>query len=316
MWRILESTVATLTGGLILWWVTIPASPPARLSQPVPLSQSISPSGSNSPSAERPEDKVAPPIQAGATPSSPLPSTSPRREDPAPPIGLSFVAPAPTTGSAIAISPPLRNVLPYSIPVGSLLLYENFSQFREGEATDWGQNTSVRTGLDRRKWLVSSIEGVHPVGRNIRLPNEFYFECRYSAYMSEATRGIFGWWREPLSTKISFLNDQGAKYTIQWVIGCGNDTTRLNPLGSSSLYPKTYYHSIKLPGGTAKEIGTTQPTGTLRISLDNGLMKVFVDGQVAAAGTNSPMGQLARFEIDVVKAKSGTLFFTDFKIAR
>ena len=54
----------------------------------------------------------------------------------------------------------------------------------------------------------------------------------------------------------------------------------------------------------------------LRIDRDNNVVKVFIDGQAAVVGTMSPMGQLVGFEIDVVKAKNGTLFFTDFKIAR
>ena len=197
------------------------------------------------------------------------------------------------------------------------MLYENFSHYRgEGDATDWGPNTFVKTGLDHRNWLVSNVEGTHPVGRRIRLPNEFYFECRYSANMPEVTRGVLGWWKEPVSTKISFVNDQGVKYAIEWVIRCGNDMTRLNPLGSSSLYAKKYYHTIKLPDGTANEVGVVQPTGMLRIDRENNVVKVLIDGQAAVVGTMGPMGQLVGFEIDVVKAKNGTLFFTDFKIAR
>jgi hypothetical protein len=134
--------------------------------------------------------------------------------------------------------------------------------------------------------------------------------------MSEVTRGILGWWKDPVSTKISFLNDHGVKYAIEWAIRCGNDMTRLNPLGASSLYAKKYYHTIKLPDGTANEIEVTQPTGVLRIDRDNNVLKVFVDGQAAVVGTVIPMGQLVGFEIDVVKAKSGTVSFTDFKIAR
>jgi hypothetical protein len=171
-------------------------------------------------------------------------------------------------------------------------------------------------GLDRRKWLVSYVDGTHPAGRNIRLPDKFYFECRYAANIPDITRGLLGWWREPVSTKISLLDDHGAKYTIEWAVGCGNDVTRLNPLGSSSLCAKKYYHAIKLPDATADEIGGNQPTGVLRIDRDNILVRVSVDGQTAATGTMSPMGQLVGFEIDVVKAKSGTLCFTDFKIAR
>jgi len=195
-------------------------------------------------------------------------------------------------------------------------MYENFSRYREGDAADWGPNTLIKTGLDRRKWLVSNVEGTHPVGCRIRLPNEFYFECRYSAYMPEVTRGLVGWWKDPVSTKISFVNDQGVRYAIEWVMRCGNDPTRLNPLGSSSLYAKKCYHTVKLPDGTANEVGIVQPTGMLRIDRENNVVKVFVDGQAAVVGTISPMGQLVGFEIDVVNVKSGTLFFTDFKIGR
>ena len=218
--------------------------------------------------------------------------------------------------SAVALPPTKGNLRPYSIPVGSILLYENFSHYGEGNATDWGSNTFVKTGLDRRHWLVSDVDGTHPVVRRIRLPNEFYFECRYSAYMPEVTRGLLGWWKEPVSTKISFLNDQGMKYAIEWVIKYGNDTTRLNPFGSSSRYAKKYYHTIGLPDGTTNEVGIVQPTGMLRIDRDNNVVKVFIDGQAAVVGSMSQMGQLVGFEIDVVKAKNGTLFFTDFTIAR
>ena len=196
------------------------------------------------------------------------------------------------------------------------MLYENFSRYREGQTTDWGPNTFVKTGMDARNWLVSNVDGAHPVGYRIRLPSEFSFECRYSAFLPEVTRGVLGWWKEPVSTKISFLNDQGAKYSIGWAVRYGNDPTRLNPLGSSSLYAKKHYHTFKLPDGTANEIAVTQPTGLLRIQRENNTLKVFLDDQPAVVGTISAMGQLDGFEIEVVRATNGTLFFTDFKIAR
>ena len=150
------------------------------------------------------------------------------------------------------------------------------------------------------------------------------YGCRTSSTLNAGTRltclksheAFCGWWKEPVSTTISFLNDQGAKYAIEWVINCGNDTTRLNPLGSSSLYAKKCYHTIKLPDGTANEVGVIPPTGTLRIDRDNNVVKVLLDGQAAVVGTMGPMGQLVGFQIDLVKAKNGTLSFTDFKIAR
>ena len=185
------------------------------------------------------------------------------------------------------------------------MLYENFSHFREGDATTWGPNTSIKTGLDGRKWLVANADGAQPVGYRMRLPNEFSFECRYSASMPEVTRGLVGWWKEPVASNISLLNDRGVKVTIQWVIRCGNDPLRLNPLGSSSLYAKKYYHAFTLPDGTANEVESIQPTGMLRVDWDGHMVKVFLDGQAAAVGSVSPVGQLIGFEIEVVKAKNG-----------
>ena len=103
---------------------------------------------------------------------------------------------------------------------------------------------------------------------------------------------------------------------MEWVIKCGPDVTRLNPLGSSSLCARSYYHTIKLPDGIANQVESAQPTGMLRIDRDKQVVKVFVDGQATVVGALGQMGQLVGFEINVVNAKNGTLFFTDFKIAR
>ncbi len=311
MRRVLEGTVATVAGGAILWCVTSPTSRAVTLPAPT------------APSAERLEDHLAPPLQAAvmpqatAMPSSPSPPAPPAREDAAPATAANVTpvsSVAPTLGPVIAVLPPMRTELPNSIPVGSILLYENFLHYREGEATDWGQNTAAKLGLDGRKWLVSYVDGTHPVGRNLRLPNEFYFECRYAAHLPEVTRGLLGWWKEPVSSQISFLNDQGVRYAIEWVVRCGIDMTWHDPL--ESLYAKKYFHTIRLPSGTAAEVGAIQPTGLLRINRDKNVINVFVNGQLAAAGTISSAGHLVGFEINVVKAKNGTLFFTDFKIAR
>jgi hypothetical protein len=290
--RIWEGATATVVGGLILWSVT------GSMSQ-------------STPATERLAVAVAPAIQP-TTPSSPSRTTSTASEAPESRMDLRLSIPGPR----VATPPPKRNLLPHSVPVGSILLYEDFSHYLEGDKTGWGPNTFIKTGLDRRKWLVSNVDGTHPVGCRIRLPNTFYFQCRYSAYLPEVTRGFLGWWKEPVSTKISFLNDRGISYGIDWVIKCGNDTTRLNPLGSSSLYAKKYYHTISLPDGTANEVEVIQPTGVLWISRDDNVVNVLIDGHAAAVGTTSQMGQLVGFEIDVVNAKNGSLFFTDFKIAR
>ena len=71
-----------------------------------------------------------------------------------------------------------------------------------------------------------------------------------------------------------------------------------------------------LPDGTANEVGVIQATGVLRIDRDNNAVKVYIDDQAAVVGSTSQLGQLVGFEIDVVNVKNGTLFFTDFKIAR
>jgi hypothetical protein len=381
--RIWEGIIATLVGGLILWFVTSSISQPARTTErmEIAVAPAVRPSPmtkgaslATSPASEAPAPRmgvelpplasisasIAPAVEPAPAPALDGPSlAAPATRDAAAPragvsvsppasstksmpaairtaakpdtawIALSTAgeAPAPRTaandlpraslqGPMVAAPPPKPNLFPYSIPIGSILLAENFAHFKDGSTTDWGPNTSIRLGLDHRNWLVSNVNGIHPVGRRIRLPKEFSFECRYAAYTPEVTRGIVGWWKEPVSTAISFPNDQGGKYSIEWVVKCGNDVTRLNPLGSPSLYARKYYHTIKLPDGSANEIGVVQPTGVLRIDRDNNAVKVFVDGQATVVGTMSPMGQLVGFEIEVVNTKNGALSFTDFKIAR
>jgi hypothetical protein len=296
--RIWESVFATVTGGLIVWSVTSSLSLPSSTIDKVNVA-------------------TGPAIRATDSTNSP-PAASPTLGGCLPPrqaVNLSIPTSTPPTMTGVAPQPKGLPP-PNNVPVGTILLYEDFSHYRADEATDWGPNTSVKPGLDRRYWLVSNVEGVHPVGRKIRLPNEFGFECRYSAYVPETTHGILGWWKEPLSTRIAFLNDQGVKYVIEWGIRCGNDPTRLNPLGSSSLCAKKYYHTVKLPDGTGNEVGVVQPTGILRIERAGNVVRVSLDGQAAGAGSMSPLGQLVGFEMDVVKTKNGTLFFTDFRIAR
>jgi hypothetical protein len=297
MRRIWESVIASVTGGLILWSMT------SSLSQPAAATGKLSAT-------------AVPLVQPTATPPTPSLLASTIVEAPPPRLGATLSIPASTAERTVAAPSPRIDPIPYTFPIGRILLYEDFSHYREGAATDWGANTFIKSGLDHRNWIVSNVDGAHPVGYKIRLPSEFSFECRYSAFLPEVTRGVFGWWKEPVATKISFLGDQGARYSIGWTVRYGNDPTRLNPLGSSSLYAKKHYHTFKLPDGTTNEVGVAQPTGVLRIQRENNTLKVFLDGQPTVVGTMSALGQLDGFEIDVVRATSGTLFFTDFKIAR
>ncbi len=297
--RIWESVTATVVSGLILWSVT------SSMSQP-------------SPPTERMTVTVAPAAAPPAPPSSPALAAATISPWPAEPVVATLSAPVSVSVPAAAVPLPKGGLFLSSgtVSVASILLYENFAHYREGDAAGWGASAVIKTGLDRRNWLVANVDGTHPVGYRLRLPNKFCFECRYSAYLPEVTRGMLGWWKEPVSTTVSLLNDKGAKYAIQWAIRCGNDTTRLNPLGSSSLYAKKCYHTITLPEGTANEVEVIPPTGTLRIDRDNQVVKVFLDGQAAGVGTMGPIGQLVGFQLDLVKAANGTLSFTEFKIAR
>ena len=318
MRRIWESVIASVTGGLILWSVTSSMSQPAHTTERTAMVAAPvigpTPAPIASYTADEPRPTTAGDVDINHGPSL---TTSATAQAPAPRMDASRPIPASIPGPTTALSPPKPNLLHYSIPVGAILLYEKLLAFpRRRRCNRLGTESCIRAGLDHRNWLVSNLDGTHPVGCRIRLPNEFYFECRYSANIPEVTRGILGWWKAPLSTKVVFLNDQGVRYAIEWVIGCGNDVTRLNPLGSSSLYAKKSYHIIKLPDGNHSEVGSLQPTGMLRIDRENNAVKVFIDGQAAAVGTIGPMGQLGGFEIDVVKARNGTLSFTDFKIAR
>jgi hypothetical protein len=310
--RIWESVVATVLGGLIVWSLTSSKLQPATERVAAAVTPTVAPipvASAALPTPIAPSRSAGPVVQASPPPlvSLPAPAVTP----------ASVVAPASTVASAPAVVPALKPFLtPYSVPLGSILLYEDFSHYREGEPTDWGPNTFIQAGLDHRHWLGSSADGTHPIGCRVRLPSEFYLECRYAGNLPEITRGLLGWWKEPVATTITFRNDQGVAYVIPWVIRCGNDTTRLNPLGSLSLCPKKYYHTFTLPDGATNEVGIQQPTGLLRIERDNSVIRIFLDGQAAIAGTMTLTGQLVGFEIGAVKTRTGSLFFTDFKIGR
>lgn len=272
-----------------------------------------------SPSAPTPSP-IAPATPAATPATPPAPGGPPLapalpQETPAPRANVNPPPPASASGTIPARSPQKVKVLPLSIPLGSLLLYEDFSHPKQRDFAEWGENVSIRSGADRRNWIAPEGSGAHPIGRRLWLPNEFYFELRYFAHAPEVTRGILGWWREPLSANISLLGDQGRKYPIHWIVQCGADVTRLNPLGSSTLCARKYYHTIKLPDGTSNEVEVVQPTGMLRIDRDKQVIKVFLDRQVAAVGNLGQIGQLVGFEIRVVSDNNRALFFTDFKIA-
>ena len=131
-------------------------------------------------------------------------------------------------------------------------------------------------------------------------------------YCLNPCAGLSGWWKNPLVSRISLLDDRGGRYEIDWVIGCGTDKIRLQSAGAAPA--NKYYHTIQLPGVAAIEVEVSQPTGMLRISRAKNVVNVLLSGQLAAAGMLSPVGQLVGFEIQVVKAKSGTLSLTDFKV--
>ncbi|MEN6458772.1 MAG: hypothetical protein ABFC63_07555 [Thermoguttaceae bacterium] len=312
--RVWESVAASVASGLILWSVTGsmsrsgPATDRTATSAASGTLETIVPNSSEEPAS------LANGV-ASAAPNAGVPSIAPSVISPPPSGG--WPVPVAVPGPAPPMPPQKRSLVPYAPPVGTVLMFENFAAYHDGDAAGWGPNTLVKTGLDHRNWLASNVLGIHPVGCRIQLPSAFSLECRYSADMPELTRGILGWWKEPVATKLSFTDQQGTKYVIDWVIRCGNDPTKLNPLGSSSLCVRKQYHTIRLPEGTSTEVGVVQPTGVLRIDRDKSAVKVYVDGQLAAVGTmGSPTSQIAGFEIDVVKAKNGALFFTDFKVSR
>ena len=152
----------------------------------------------------------------------------------------------------------------------------------------------------------------------MRLPNEFYLECRYSAYMSDTTRGVLGWsWKDPLNAKISLVNDQGAQ-----VFGRMDDRLRERHHAAESTWVVVVVRQEILSHDQAarREDGRTVATFNRPACCGSNATtkssKVFFDGQSAAVGTMNVVGQLAGFEIDVVKAKNGTLSFTDFKVGR
>ena len=334
MRRILESTVATLMGGLILWWVTVPVPPSVSLSPPVSLSQSLPLS---QPGAE------SPPVSSAAgrfsVPTCSCPRGQARGQNRSfdsghghggqPFAGRSGGEEISRTANGcqprcsgrgeridcrIAAEDDRVRALLHSRGIDSALReLRTFSRWRsDGLGTECGGTDGPGSAEVAR----ADCGWAQAVGRKLRLPREFYFQCRYCADMPDVTRGLFGWWKEPITSKVSFLDDRGVKHSIQWTIGCGNDIARLNPLGSSSLYAKKYYHAIKLPDGKSNEVTALQPIGALRINRENDSVTVLLDGQAAVTGTIGQMGQLVGFEISVIKGNSGTLSLAEFKIGR
>jgi hypothetical protein len=343
--RIAEGVAVTVLGGLILWLVTgtapritprtdvmvgatapplPPAAPPGGNWESPILATTASPFPTAA--ANTVTSFNRPPVASTTVP-APQPAATTARMPvaawmSAPPtaaiVNPSPAIPAAPNGPARAASTtrPLPQPAAASVRTASFVLYEDFSHYREGDATNWGPSTFVKTGLDRRYWLVSNVDGAHPVGCRVPLPNKFDFQCRYSANLPEVTAGATGWWKEPVATSVAFMDGQGAKCTVRWAVKYGNEPTLLNPLGTPLLAAKKYYHCFSLPDGTNGIVAGVQPTGVLQIHRDNNALKVLVDGQLAAVGNMRPMGPLVGFEIDVVKARNGSLFFTDFKIAR
>jgi hypothetical protein len=367
MRRIFESVAASVTGGLILWWLTATTSPSvsplpsALVSQSAIMPQSTTELANfrtngngtvpliqgptETPDGSQTMISSAPPVQAtdqrmalsipAAAPASPaiseptadLPSLHAGRTGIAPRIlGVKSVSVAPTSAPAASLAPPLlaampappaslapKSPVPAVVPLGSILLYENFSRYMEGDVTDWGHDAVVKVGLDGRKWLAPYMDGAHPVGRTMPLPSQFYLEWRYSAYVPESTRGLWGWWKEPITSRIALVAQQGTGYVIQWTLGYG-ERVRLNPLVPPPA--NKYYHTITLPGAAPSEITVGEPTGTLRITRNGKIINVLVNGQLVAAGMIGEADQLVGFEVDVVKARCGILSFTDFKVGR
>jgi len=111
--RIWESVTATVASGLILWFVTSSLSQSAR-------------------TAERMAMTVVPAVAPAAAPSGlalPAPATSPSPAAPAsldPPLPVPVAAPplaVPTPAALpLALPPPKESLLPYSIPLGAVLL--------------------------------------------------------------------------------------------------------------------------------------------------------------------------------------------------
>jgi hypothetical protein len=295
--RILEGVIVTVTSGLILWSVTSSMSQPGPSTPPIVVAM-----------APTTEPAAPPPIPSFVAPAG--------SEERVPLMASPWPAPGLLSAAAQAPPPPRSTAGGGAADPGPILLYEDFSAYRDGDAPGWGAGTFVKTGLDHRHWLVTNADGSHPVGCRIRLPGAFSFECRYSAYLPEVTRGILGWWKEPVSTTIALLDDRGGRCVVEWVIKYGNDPTQINPVGSPSVFARKYYHTIRLPDGSSNEVGVVPASGLLRIDVNHHAVSVLIDGQPVAAGSINPAGQLVGFEVNLIKDAGGMLFFTEFKIAR
>ena len=223
------------------------------------------------------EPKGTVPFSGGRFASVPENRDRPRPSQTRGPIPGRRVAPLPETRS----SP-----LPEFSPFESILLFENFSQYKEGDTTDWGQNVSVKLGLDRRKWLVSYVNARMRWAARSGCPTISTWNAAIRHTSRRPLAGLSGFWKDPVASRISLLGDGPSRYDIDWVIGCGSEKLRLNPLEPPPA--SKYYHAIRLPGAVASEVEVAQPTGTLRITRAKNVINVLLNGQLAAAGMLSP----------------------------
>ncbi len=289
---LLEKLGVPVASGLILWVLTNRVLQPTP-AQPVPADTAV-----KSAHAPLPGEVYDRPLPWRATAEGTQP------DDLSPRAVPKAVRPLAATPAA-----------PQPLRLETLLFEDNFSRYGEGETTPWGNGAFVRLGQDQHPWLVAHVDGLSMVGRSLVLPYQFSIECRYSAPIPEVTRGVLGWWKQPLTSRIVFVDSKGTRHSVDWQLGCEQDNWRPNGLGTP-LFAKKYYHLLRLPSGISNEIRVGQPNGILRIHRNKEILTVMIDGQVVVSGPVSRMDDLARFEIGLVKTSNGTLSLTDFKVSR
>lgn len=176
---------------------------------------------------------------------------------------------------------------------------EDFSGYNDGDPTTWGSNGKVVTGRDSRKWLAPAQGGQKPIGVNVDLPTNAYIEFEYSAGKLESKDGGVD-----VLSGITFVDEAGAKYRIEFLLGFGN--------GGRSSY------TFKLPGGASQ--GDTLSdyryvAGTILLRKAGNTITVWRGGESGSLSADvSDFKRFTRFEVDMYKGSNSKISFTNFKI--
>jgi hypothetical protein len=205
-----------------------------------------------------------------------------------------------------------------------IVLHEDFSKFEKGDLPNWGEGVHVELGLDGRKWLAPSKEGIHHVSQKIKSPLEsWYLEFDFTAQVRKEPGGIWGD-KGVVTSGISVADEQGNLYRMGWQIDARKHVF-VFPDGGVEEFPT----GVAVPAeGRKKADAIYWLTGkTLRIEKKGEILTISVNGRVACSNQIRGFSRLVRFEVDASLRVNGSgaawpgldndhewICFTNFKV--